>query len=215
MIQLGMLMKPTDKIHLESRVEMADIVDLTQMPKLPLLNFIDGSIRAKLRVFFVVLSLMGIIWSMLGIGLFWDRYPKPFWFLIGVIWAVIGFGVALIGILNFFTLHRHHTLAIYEDKVAFLKHTFKDVFDEIGFDRAYLATFVRVRYGDRIFLHHVEFSEDGQFYKTHETMIAKFWGIEKHGGQECVNLINALIQAYHKEHGLIHKLPQVRFVSQR
>lgn len=94
---------------------------------------------------------MGVIWSMLGIGLFCDGYPKPFWFLIGAIGAVIGFGVALIDISNFFTLHYHHTLAIYENKVTFLKRTFKDVFDEIGFDKAYLATFVRTRMATEFF----------------------------------------------------------------
>lgn len=136
-------------------------------------------------------------------------------FFIGVIWAAVGFGVALIGISNFFALRRHHTLAIYEDKVAFLRLGLKDVFDEIGFDRAYLVTFVHNRYGDRVFLHHVEYSDDGQFYEIHKTVIAKLWSIEKYSGQECVMFINALIQAYHREHQLNDKVPKVTFVTQK
>lgn len=180
------------------------MMDLAQIPKLPVSNGFDSKMRTKLRVFLVFVSLMSVLWVMIGIGAFWGRYPKPLWFLIGAIWAMVGVCVLAICLSNFVTLRHQHTLVIYDHKVAFLKHSLQSELYEIGFDKAYLATCViNHRYGDRVFLHHVEMSSDGRFYKLHKTMIAKLWGMETYSGQECVMLINTLIHAYHKNMGLV------------
>lgn len=208
--------QPISKIHLENQVMLANLMDLADAPDLPLYHTPNKPLHAVMGVVLGLVSLGCGLAGVLSIPVFWQKTPDTAWFLIGVVLGLGGLWVAFVYFANLLTLCHPYTLSIRADGVEFLRHDWQSEHEFIGFDRAYLSEFYAERRGGgRLMLYYIEFSDDGQYYKTHKVAIGRFFAYDKCNGHHYSDLIDALIQDYHKKHDLMGKVPQVRFIPQR
>lgn len=132
-----------------------------------------------------------------------------------VAYAVIfGFGLFLLFIHVMMWQHHNKMLIIYQDHLAcILKFTDKQK-TLLSFDNIYhveLGVFSRTWY--KVVLYHVSFSDDGQYYKKHKSVIGYVSGLDKQKAQQIITNITYAMQAYHATHQV--NLPTINRIRQR
>lgn len=204
--------KPIENLYKENSTELMNIADLSDIPDLPVYHTLNKPKHLLLwlfaGLFFFVISLIGFF----SIPYFIAENPNTAWFLIGVVMGVTGFWVFFQSLTKIAALRHRYTLAVYDNKVAFLN--FKNRFEEISFENAYLAESVTYRGGGTLYLYYISFAliDDKLYYQTHRATLEQ---CKAHEAEQYAMLLNALIQEYHRKHNLEGKVPKIKFIPQR
>lgn len=214
----------TADIHQKSLVEFVYLTDLTNIA-LPILHTPNkskkkgyGMAHIIFGLMFIVLFIPAIIWMIKD-----GDMTVFFMMVLGIVSSCY---FAHFGWKTWMDANHPVTLAIYEDRVAFLSGMFKRELISIGFDRAYLAEFHSGGYHHsydtskyvEIWLCFIEFSDDGLKYWLCSERIADFYIGSDYQNEEQViylaRVINALILQYQKTHPIKH-MPQIKYIAQK
>lgn len=211
-------MKPIENLHKENRVELMNIADLADIPALPVYHTLNKPKHLLTWFFIGLFSFVSGLFGFFTIPFFIAENSNPIkcldWFII----VTMG-SVGIMGIWNFClslkqiaAIRHRYTLAIYNNKVVFLN--FKNRYEEIGFENAYLAEGLVDRRGGTLYLRYLSFGliDNKLYYKTHKVTIDYY---KAHEAERYAMLLNALIQEYHRKHNLEGKVPKIKFIPQR